>query len=162
MRRILGNILAVFLLAAPQLNVSQPSPVNVSQVGGTAIAQLSGASEHLIIPTTNSAVGLTATVKATLTTAVVVKASAGNLYGVLATNGAASVCWVQFLNTASSPALGTNVVFAVPLPVSGVVAAPPGALSMSNFSTGISIGISTTATGSSACGTAGNVTVFYD
>lgn len=115
-----------------------------------------------VTPSTSSAVALTAAMKATLTTAVNVKASAGNVYAMSATNGAASICWVQFLNSAGSGTLGTAVIFSIPLPASGTVNLPVGAMALSNFSTGIAVGIATTATGSSACGTAGNVAVFYN
>lgn len=115
-------------------------------------------------PSTTASNALTPSVQATLTTPVVVKASSGDVFGVYALNGAITTCWVQFINAASSPVLGTNVVFAIPLPgsVTQPVYLSPGAFALANFSAGISVGIATTANGSTPCGTAGNLTAFYE
>lgn len=105
---------------------------------------------------------LSASSQATLTASVNVKASAGNVYGVFALNGAASTCWVQFINSASAGTLGTGVIFAVPLPASTT---QPVWIqldtALSNFAAGIAVGVATTPTGAVACGTGGNVIVFY-
>jgi len=101
--------------------------------------------------------------KATLTASVNVKATAGNVYGVFALNGAASTCWVQFINSATAGTLGTGVIFSVPLPASTTtpVYLPPTSFPLAQFTTGIAVGIATTPTGSAACGTGGNVVTFY-
>jgi hypothetical protein len=112
-------------------------------------------------PNTASANATTAAVKLTVTSSVNVKASAGNVYGVSASNGAAAICWVQFINSATAGTLGTGVIFSIALPVSGVVTVPPGAMALSNFSSGIAVGIASSTNSSTACGTAGNLTVFY-
>lgn len=96
-----------------------------------------------------------------LTTAVVVKAAAGNLYGFTANNGAASVCFVEFINAAAGPTLGTAAVFSVAIPATSSVIFPVGAIPIANFATGISVGLSTTYNGAAACGTAGNVFPIY-
>jgi len=99
------------------------------------------------VPLTAAGNAVSALGSATVTTAVVVKASAGNVYGLSVANGAATVCWVQFLNASSAPTLGTAIVFAVALPASGVVTIPPGTFALGNFSAGISMGIGLAATG---------------
>ena len=101
-------------------------------------------------------------VKTSLTTSVNVKASVGLVYGVFALNGAASACWVQFINSSGAGTLGTGVVFSIPLPASTTQPVwlpfqPP----VGGFGQGIAVGIATTAGGASACGTAGNVVVLY-
>jgi len=114
--------------------------------------------------TTTSGSAFSSSVQSSLTSSVNVKASAGNVYGVQALNGAASSCWIQFINSSGAGTLGTGVVFSVPLPASTTqpVALGPGDLALSNFTSGIAVGIATTAGGSTPCGTAGQVVVFYN
>jgi hypothetical protein len=114
-------------------------------------------------PITTSGNALLAAAKATVTSSVNVKASAGNVYGVFALNGAASTCWVQFINSASAGTLGTGVIFSIPLPASTTqpVYVQPAPFALSNFAAGIAVGIATTAAGAVACGTGGNLTVLY-
>jgi len=111
--------------------------------------------------TTTHDVGTTS-VTYTANTALNVKASAGNVYGISAINAAASVCWLQFYNTAGTPTCGTSVVWSVPLPVTpGVFNLPPGAFPLRNHATGIGICVSTTATGGTTCGSASSGTIFF-
>lgn len=114
-------------------------------------------------PQTAAANALSSVALSTITTSVNVKASAGNVYGVLVLNGAASTCWVQFINSAGAGTLGTAVLMSVPLPASTTqpTYVQPAPFALSNHSTGIAVGIATTATGAVACGTGGNLTVFY-
>jgi hypothetical protein len=175
----------VALVLAFQLNVSAPSPTNVQNIGGSAVstaatgvqkvgitgnagavfdAATNGAAPanqiwHVATPTTATGAAISASGKATITISVNVKASAGNVYGVYAVNGAASVCWVEFVNSATAGTLGTAVILSIPLPASGVsnVTFPYPV----NFSTGIAVGIASAVNGASACGTAGNLTVFF-
>lgn len=114
-----------------------------------------------LVPSTASTSAISASAKATLTTSTNVKASTGNVYGIFALNGAASTCWVELINSASAGTLGTAVIFSIPLPASTT---QPVWITLPypvNFSTGIAIGIATTNGGATACGTAGNVTVFF-
>jgi len=153
--------------AVNSANITLDLIFRASGVVTTAVAQgaASTTSPWTITPspTKYSFAALSSSVQASLSTAVVVKNNSGNVYGVMALNGAASTCWIQFINAASAPTLGTNVIFSIPLPASTTqpVMVNPGDFGLSNFSTGISVGIATTATGNSACGTAGNITVFY-
>lgn len=114
-------------------------------------------------PVATSGAALTSANESGITASVNVKASAGNVFGGYALNGAASTCWIQFINSAGAGTLGTGVVFSIPLPASTTqpVTFGFGDMALSNFSTGIAVGIATTQTGSTACGTAGNVVVFY-
>ncbi len=101
-------------------------------------------------------------VLASLITPVVVKSSAGLVSAIQCDNLAgASNAYAQILNTATSPALGTNVIAYIPLAAGtsgGKVYPLPGLAA----STGISVGIATTPTGSTAAGTAGNCEVDYE
>lgn len=94
-----------------------------------------------------------------VTTAVVVKAGLGNLYGFLV-NGGTPGNFLQFINASATPTLGTLPVFSIQIPASGIVTVMPGAIALANFSLGISLGISTTYNGASA-GTAAAVVAFY-
>jgi hypothetical protein len=164
-----GLVLAAAVVLSGETNISSPQTVGL--VAGSAVVGKVGVDQTTpgttnaieVIPDTAAAVAFSNSTKATLTTAVNVKASAGNLYGVFALNGAASTCWIQFINSAGSGALGTGVVLSIPLPASTTqpIWISPAASALANFSTGIAVGISTTATGASACGTGGNLTVVY-
>lgn len=123
-----------------------PSHVVVSADAGTGLADDSATATSLF---SNSAV----------TTAVAVKAGPGNLYGFLV-NGGTSGNFLQFMNAASGPTLGTAAVFSVQIPASGILNTLPGNIAISNFGTGISAGISTTYNGATA-GTAAAVVVLY-
>lgn len=115
-------------------------------------------------PSSVAGTALNSSTQSALTTPAVVKTSGGNVFGMYALNGAASTCWVQLSNSASSPTLGTGVVFSIPLPASTTqpLYLTPSMLALGNFSTGISVGIATTATGSTPCGSGGNLVVFYE
>jgi hypothetical protein len=120
-----------------------------------------------VTPTPNAASAFATLVssQSALTTAVVVKASAGNVYGAFVVNASASTCYLEFMNASSAPTLGTAAIFSIPIPGSGtnggVINIPSGAMAMANFSTGISVGLATAYNGASACGSAGTATVFY-
>jgi hypothetical protein len=113
-------------------------------------------------PSFQASSAFSSSVQAGITTSVNVKASTGNVYGVSVQNAAATVCWVQFINSAGAGALGTGVIFAVAVPATSVVNLGPGDIALGNFSTGIAVGLATTNNGATACGTAGNLTVFYE
>jgi hypothetical protein len=126
-------------------------------------ALLSGQVPTQHVPAAGSPFSLTASSKSTVTSSVNVKASTGNVYGVFAINGAASTCWIQFINSAGAGTIGTGVIFAIPLPASTTqpVYVAPSPFALSNFSTGIAVGVATTATGAVACGAGANLTVWY-
>lgn len=111
-------------------------------------------------PGTQVGVALTATPETALTTAVNLKASTANLYGFQVTNGAASVCYLQFIN-GTSPVLGTASTYSFAVPASGSLTVMPGTFALSNYATALSVGMSTTYNGSTACGTAATAVIFY-
>ena len=113
----------------------------------------------VLLPSAASGASCTLFSNSTVTTAVVAKASAGNLYGCLV-NGGTSGNFLQFINASSAPALGTAPVFSIQIPASGIISIPPGVFALDNFTSGISVGISTTYNGASA-GTAASVVLFY-
>jgi hypothetical protein len=117
-----------------------------------------------VYPSPNSlaAQALSASSQSSLTTAVVVKAAAGNLYGFSVTNGAATTCYIQFINVSSSPSLGTTSTYSFAVPGTGTLTVGPNAIGLSHYTSGISVGMSTAYNGSSACGTAATAVIFYD
>jgi hypothetical protein len=118
-------------------------------------------------PNPGSLVALSLSNQTSLTAAVVAKAASGNVYGFTVTNLSTSTsCFLQVLNSSSSPALGTNILMIMPVPAStstvpGVAQLPVSGAVYQNFGTGISVGLATTATGSTACGTAGLLMLWY-
>jgi hypothetical protein len=115
-------------------------------------------------PITTAGNALSTSAKAAVTASVNVKAATGNVYGVFALNGAASTCWIQFINSATAGTLGTGVILSIPLPASITqpVYVQPAPFALANFAAGIAVGIATTPAGAVACGTGGNVTVFFN
>lgn len=142
----------------------------VARAGSTAV--MAGRAEALEVDTVSGGTIITAAATSnntatsqkvfTANTALNVKAGAGNVYGWSAINASASVCWLQFYNTAGAPTCGTGVVWAVPLPVTpGVSNSGPNDIPVGNFSTGIGICVSTTSTGSTTCGSTASGTIFF-
>jgi len=105
--------------------------------------------------------GLTAGSKSAVTTAVNVKASAGNVYGVFFLNGAVAGCWLELIDNSGNGTLGTGVVVSLPMASSGsqlLTFNPP----IGPFVSGIAVGSASAVGGASACGTAATgVTVLY-
>jgi len=114
-----------------------------------------------VSPSTGAGNALSASSQSALTTAVVVKAAAGGLYGFQVTNGAASVCYLQFINAASAPVLGTAATYSFAIPASGTLTLQPGSYSMSAYATGISVGVSSAYNGASACASPATAVIFY-
>jgi len=112
-----------------------------------------------LLPQSTSTYALTAYDLAA-TAATNVKGSAGNVYGWYGYNPNASTCFLQFYNSTSAT-LGTS-----PLHQFGILAGAsfnmqPGPVAIFNLSTGISTGQTTTATGSTQCGSAMVITIIY-
>lgn len=185
-RAVYSALVLVFLSAlvirTQGLNVSQPSPVNVSQIAGAAISTaasgvakvgVTGNAGAAVDAATNAAAPANVlwTVYAPSTAtgvaptgkfvnasgaATSIKASAGNLYGFCLTNETAAVEYAEFFNTASAPTLGTTAVaFAIKIPISATVCPSIGQLPMWPFSTGIGFGVTTTENGSTAASCTG-------
>ena len=94
------------------------------------------------------------------TAATQVKSSGGNVWGWFGFNPNASTCFLQFYNSTSAT-LGTSVLHPFPIPAGAAFNVAPGSLAFFNLGTGISTGQTTTATGSTQCGSAMNVTILY-
>jgi hypothetical protein len=168
-------------LSAVALSVSNSGTANTQTANGVAVGDTSKRQTTLCDPIStwqcalvgttgalstvfngSAAVGQAtlASSQAALTTAVVVKASAGNLYGFQVTNSSASVCYLEFINAASAPTLGTATTYSFAVPATGTLTLPPSTLALSNYATGISVGIATTYNGAAACAAATAV-IFY-
>lgn len=91
----------------------------------------------------------------------VVKAGAGNVYGISVANKDAAVLYIQFYNQTTAPTRGTGIVDWYVVPASGTLTIPPTELAHLNFATGIAICGGTTAAGGSAPATAPDVKVWY-
>jgi hypothetical protein len=168
-----GGVLSVQGVAS-----GTPVIINETQIGGNALNTGTGASgtgtqrvavstdspggatanPAYDVPQAATSGGATVAIQSALTTPVVVKASAGQVYKVQCDNLAgAGSAWVELINAASSPALGTNVIDQV-----AIAAGSTGGFSLpigEAFSTGISIGAATASNGSTAVSTAVNCSV---
>jgi hypothetical protein len=135
----------------------------VGSTGATLDAAIGGvaptnAQWHTNAPATASAASLSATFINGVGTAVNLKASAGNLYGLSLTNETSSVAYVEFFNIAIAPVLGTTaVVFAIKLPASANLTLTPGALALMNFTTGIGFAVTTLENGTVLAGVTGMI-----
>lgn len=161
--------------AATALRVELPTDGTgvVGLIAGTAVIG------HVIVDTAPStAVTGTVTVNGAPTTAsanalsrfhnssaagVSVKASAGNLYGMVLGNGGTVPCYLQVVNTAGTPTAGTSVVDSYMVQAGTTLAVPPGLLALTTYSTGIGVAGATTDGGATTtgCTTTFSVTVFY-
>jgi hypothetical protein len=92
--------------------------------------------------------------------ATVIKASPGTVFSVQVLNTNASVCYLQFLNTAVTPALGTSVIYSLGLPASGSLSHSFADIGVFH-SVGISVGATTARGGAVACTTALDFNIFY-
>lgn len=94
------------------------------------------------------------------TAATQVKGSAGNVWGFYGYNPNVTTCFLQFYNSTSA-SLGTSPLhpFGVPAGSSFVFTSP---IALANYTTGISTGETTTATGSSQCSSAMVITILYN
>jgi hypothetical protein len=96
------------------------------------------------------------------TAATTVKATAGNVWGWYGFNPNTSTCYLQFYNTTTgNTSLGTNALHPFGIPTGAAFNVSPGSLAWFNFSTAITTGQTTTATGSTQCTTAMTVTIMF-
>lgn len=114
----------------------------------TDIAQVVSLSPNspIVLPTpATSFVNSAATTNATA-----VKASAGKLYSITASNTGAAVAYVKLYNLAVAPTVGTStIVLTIPVPAGGTVNIPFGAAGL-QFSTGIALSITNLGTDADA------------
>jgi hypothetical protein len=95
------------------------------------------------------------------TAATNIKASAGNVWAWYGFNPNASTCFLQFYNSTSA-SLGTSVLHPFGVAAGASFNTVPGSMALYNFSTGISTGQTTTATGSTQCSSPMVVTILYN
>ena len=85
-----------------------------------AVAQPTPPGPGAVAPSSAAAVGIVPGIAGSASSSVVLKASAGNLYSVYATNSTATAGFLIVLNATSDPTSGTVTPLAcVPLPASG-------------------------------------------
>ncbi|MFZ3184245.1 MAG: hypothetical protein WA173_08880 [Pseudomonas sp.] len=162
----LGAILATIkdgltpAVAADTALVVAISPNNVLRAGdGTSVAKVQLASVRPALADLSQTVslsgnlGITTTLtlnSAATTNAASVKASAGTLAGLNASNIGAAVAYLKLYNKASAPAVGTDVpVLTIPIPAGNVVSLDFGTLGRV-FTTGIALAITNLAADSDA------------
>lgn len=92
-----------------------------------------------------------------------VKASAGNLYGLVLGNSGTIPCWLQVMNTAGTPTAGTSVVDSYMVQAGVTVIIPPGVFALTNYGTGIGVAGATADGGATTtgCTTTFSVTIYY-
>jgi hypothetical protein len=92
-----------------------------------------------------------------------IKASAGNLYGLVVGNSGTIPCWLQLFNTAGTPTAGTSVVDSFMVQAGTTMVITPGQLALENFATGIGAAGATADSGATVtgCTTTVSVTAFY-
>lgn len=136
---------------------NQTVGANVAQVGGTAVSVNGGnadaGTQRVVIASSgNGTLSVTASPQNTTqnalnsaasTNATSVKASAGNVYSIVAVNTNAAARYLKLYNKASAPTVGTDVpVMTIPLPPGEVVNVTAGAMGL-RFSTGIAFALTT-------------------
>ncbi len=124
-------------------------PIPAAQVSATQ--PVSGTISNT--PTTPTPSNITS---AATTNATSVKATAGTVYSLVASNTGAAAAFLKLYNKASAPTVGTDVpVLTIALPASGTVTVPFGATGH-RFATGIALAITNLAADSDATAVAAN------
>lgn len=92
-----------------------------------------------------------------------IKASAGNLYGLVLGNNGTVPCWLQLMNTSGTPTAGTSVVDSYMVQAGLTVVVPASGLGLENFATGIGAAGATADSGATTtgCTTTFSVTAYY-
>lgn len=168
-----GNERSANVNASNELNVSAAvtsvpanQSVNLNQLAGNAISSGNGvagtgtvrvsvASDSTgqigIVPLTSGGLSISRTVSAASTNATNVKASAGQVFAIVAANVNAEEAWVHLYNTAGTPTCTTSIIasFIIPGATTGGgtnIPLPPGAA----FATGIGFCLTTAPDGTGA------------
>jgi hypothetical protein len=117
----------------PSVNLvaSNTAANNLAQVSGTVTANLGTFTN----PTNANILNSAATTNGT-----VIKASAGNVYNITASNNGAATAFVKLYNSTTVTVGTTAIAVIIPVPAGGVINVPFGALG-SRFSTGICLSI---------------------
>jgi hypothetical protein len=162
---------------------SGPWTINLTQVDGNALGATSnyGTSPGAVAvmgvnafvtnagsigtPTPSTSATYAFTLKhASSAAAANVKASAGNLYGLVLGNSGTVPCWLQLFNNSGTPTAGTSVIDSVMVQAGLTVVVPASTLAYENFSTGIGFAGATTDSGATTTGCTAtfSVSVYYD
>lgn len=93
-----------------------------------------------------------------------IKASAGNLYGMILGNSGTVNCWLQLFNNAGTPTAGTSVVDSIMVQAGVTIVVPANTLAYKNFTTGIAYAGATTDSGATTtgCTTSFSVSAYYN
>lgn len=125
---LMPGVFAVEPIPASQVSGTQP-------VSGTVTATVTGGTTLPVTPTT------TFTNSAATTNPTSVKASAGTLWSIVASNSGASAVYLKLYNKASAPTVGTDTpALTIQLPASGTVSVGGGANGL-RFGTGLALAI---------------------
>lgn len=138
------------------------SPGAVSVMGVNAFVT-NAASIGTPVPNTSSANAFTLK-HSSSAAAANVKASAGNLYGLVLGNSGTTACWLQLFNNAGTPTAGTSVIDSFMVQAGVTVVIPAAVLAWENFATGIAFAGATTDSGATTtgCTTSFSVSVYYN
>lgn len=92
-----------------------------------------------------------------------IKASAGNIYGLVLGNGGTIPCYLQLFNNAGTPTAGTSVIDSVMVQAGVSVVVPIGGSAYKNFATGIAYAGATTDSGATTtgCTTTFSISAYY-
>lgn len=141
---------AVGLMGQAAVNVAQMNGVAVTMgngVAGTGVQRVAIASDNTAFPVNATTTPANTTTtgntlsSAATTNATSLKASAGNLYSVTATNTGAAAAYLKLYNKATAPTVGTDVpVATITIPAGGFVNVPFGSQGF-RFATGIGYAI---------------------
>lgn len=112
-------------------------PIPAAQISGTQpVSGTVTANQGTLVTPSGTAINSAATTNATS-----VKASAGTLYSITASNTGASAAYVKLYNLAVAPTVGTStIVITIPVPAGGTVNIPFGTTGF-RFTTGIALSI---------------------
>lgn len=157
-----SSAIVVATCGTPPVNYTagSPYPITQSTAGALCTSGGGGGGGGVAVVPANSGGTLTFD-NAVTTTVQSIKASTGQLYGYHIFNPNSTVCWVQLFNLAAgSVVLGTTVPFkslGIPALGGAVTSKTIGAA----FDTAISVAVTTTRNGNSACAIALDVDVEY-
>lgn len=132
----------VELVGTRQQSINNSIPVTVlsgstTAVTGTVTATVTGGTVLPVTPTT------TFTNSAATTNATNIKATAGTVWSIVASNANAAARYVKFYNLTTAPTVGTSVpTFTIAIPANGTVQIDGGANGI-RFGTGIALAITT-------------------
>ena len=158
------------------VSITANSAVNVAQINGVAPSTGNGASgtgvqrvtlasdstgQVSLAPKTSGGLSVSRTISAASTNATSVKASAGQLYSVMASNTNAAARYLKIYNKASAPTVGSDtpvMTILIPPNSSGVVATWESGLA---FGTGIALALTTGVTDADTGAVAANEIVAH-